>query len=116
MKSIKVLAFLALVCLMSLNASAQRDKSQRKSPPAQVTKAVDGVNITIDYSQPSKRGRAIFGSLEAYGKAWRTGANETSWIEISEDVEVEGKELKAGKYGLFTIPGEEEWVVIFNKT
>ena len=116
MKSIKVLAVLLLVLMVPLSTTAQRDKSQRKSPPAQVMKEVNGVSITVDYSQPSKRGRDIFGSLEQYGQVWRTGANETSWIEISKDVKVEGKELKAGKYGLFTIPGEEEWVIIFNET
>jgi len=115
MKVIKYLSALSLVLLVSFGASAQRDKSQRKSPPAQVSKEVNGVSVTIDYSQPSKRGREIFGSLEAYGKVWRTGANETSWIEISDDVKVEGKDLKAGKYGLFTIPGEDQWVIIFNE-
>ena len=115
MKSIKLLGLLALVTLVSFNVSAQADKSQRKSPPAQIQKEINGAQVTIDYSQPSKRGRKIFGSLEKYGEVWRTGANESSWIQVSQDVEVEGQALKAGKYGLFTIPGEEEWVIIFNK-
>ncbi|WP_370089009.1 DUF2911 domain-containing protein [Ekhidna sp.] len=115
MKSLKVASMLALSLLLVFSATAQKDKSKRKSPPAQVTKEIDGTKITIDYSQPSKRGREIFGGLEAYGKVWRTGANESSWIEVSKDVEVEGEKLAAGKYGLFTIPGEDEWTIIFNK-
>ena len=115
MKSLKSLALLVVALLVAHTTTAQKDKSKRPSPPAQVSKTVSGTKITIDYSQPSKRGREIFGGLEKYGKVWRTGANETSWIEVSADVEVEGKKLAAGKYGLFTIPGEEEWTIIFNK-
>ena len=115
MKSFKTLAILALSLLVVFAAEAQKDKSKRKSPPAQISKEVDGTTITIDYSRPSKRGRKIFGGLEDYGKVWRTGANESTWIEFSDDVEIEGESLAAGKYGLFTIPGEDEWTIIFNK-
>lgn len=115
MKSLKALSFLAMSLLFVFSVNAQKDKSQRKSPPAQVTQNVGGTTITIDYSRPSKRGREIFGAMEEYGKVWRTGANESSWIEVSKDVKVEGKTLAAGKYGLFTIPGEDEWTIIFNK-
>lgn len=115
MKSLKTLSLLAVALLVAFASTAQKDKSKRPSPPAQVSKTIDGTEVTIDYSQPSKRGREIFGGLEKYGKVWRTGANESSWIELSGDVEVEGKSLSAGKYGLFTIPGEDEWVIIFNK-
>ena len=115
MKSLKSLSLLALAMLVAFSTTAQKDKSKRPSPPAQVTKSINGTDVTIDYSQPSKRGREIFGGLEKYGKVWRTGANESSWIELSGDVKVEGKALAAGKYGLFTIPGEKEWTIIFNK-
>ena len=115
MKSLKLVSFLALSLLFVFSVSAQKDKSKRKSPPAQVTQQVGETTVTIDYSQPSKRGRTIFGGLEDYGKVWRTGANESTWIEVSDDVMVEGQALAAGKYGLFTIPGEDEWTIIFNK-
>lgn len=114
MISIKRVIVLSLSLVLIFAAQAQKDKSKRKSPPAQVSKEVNGTKITIDYSKPSKRGRVIFGELEPYGKVWRTGANESTWIELSQDVKVEGESLKAGKYGLFTIPGEDEWIVIFN--
>lgn len=115
MKTIKTLAVLTLAILVSFSVTAQQDKSKRPSPPAQVSKEVDGTKITIDYSRPSKKGREIFGGLEKFDKVWRTGANESTWIEVSKDVTVEGETLAAGKYGLFTIPGKDEWTIIFNK-
>ncbi len=101
-----------------LNAHAQHgqdDKSKRPSPPAQVSQVVDSVLITIDYSQPSLKGRDI-NKLAPVAEVWRTGANEASWISVSEDVLVEEKPLPKGKYGLFTINNKSEWTIIFNKT
>jgi len=95
---------------------APEDKSKRPSPPAKATAAVGGTTVTIDYSRPSVKGRKIFGEMEPYGKVWRTGANEATTFEVSKDVKIEGQTLPAGKYGLFTIPGETEWTIIFNKT
>jgi hypothetical protein len=71
--------------------------------------------IRVTYSRPMKNGREIFGSLESYGKVWRTGANEATEIKLYQDVTFGGKKIKAGAYSLFTIPGEKEWTIIFNK-
>ena len=109
------LLFSAFV-LFALNGQAQDDKSQRPSPPAEVSGTVEGTDITINYSRPSVKGRTVFGDMEPYGKVWRTGANEATTFEVSSDVEVEGKTLPAGKYALFTIPNEDQWTIIFNKT
>ena len=110
------IAFFAIAAMILhvSNINAQDDKSKRPSPPAQAKGTVGKANITIDYSQPALKGREIGVQLAPYGKVWRTGANEASTFEVSADVKVEGKALKAGKYGLFTIPGEDEWVIIFN--
>lgn len=70
--------------------------------------------ISIVYSSPGVKGRTIFGGLEAYGKVWRSGANSATEIHFSTDVMIGGKEVKAGKYALFTIPGETEWTFIIN--
>ena len=86
------------------------------SPPATAEGTIDGVKIKIEYHQPSARGRKIIGGLVPYGEVWRTGANETTSIEIVGPAKIEGKELAKGKYALFTIPGENEWVIIINKT
>ena len=93
---------------------AQEDKSKRASPPAIATGKVMGATITIDYSSPAVKGRKIWGGLVPYDKVWRAGANEATLFTIDKDVKVEGKSLAAGKYSLYTIPGEKEWVIIFN--
>lgn len=100
----------------SLNSSAQQDKSKRPSPPAKVSQTLaSGAKISIDYSQPSMRGRSM-AELVPAGKVWRTGANEATVFETSKDVTIQGKKLPAGKYSLYTIPGDKEWTIIFNKT
>lgn len=101
----------------TMTTKAPEDKSKRPSPPATVTgTAPGGVAYTIDYSRPSMKGRKIFGEMEKYGKVWRTGANEATTFEVKQPVKINGKALPAGKYALFTIPGEQEWTIIFNKT
>jgi len=109
---------LLLATVFSFNVLAQDkdDKSKRPSPPATAEGVINGKKIKIDYSSPSVKGRKIFGGLVPYGEVWRTGANETTTIEFDKAVKVEGKDLAAGKYALFTIPGENEWTIIFNKT
>jgi hypothetical protein len=112
----KKLLLLSAIALVTIGVRAQEDKSKRPSPPAKVTETTsNGVVITIDYSQPSVKGREIGKEIAPYGKVWRTGANEATVFEVSKDVKVEGKALPAGKYALFTIPDKEEWVIIFNK-
>lgn len=108
---------LSLALIITLSACGQGDKSQRPSPPAVAKETItNGAVVSIDYSQPSVKGRKIGTELAPFGKVWRTGANEATVFEVSKDVKIEGQSLPAGKYGLYTIPGEEEWVIIFNKT
>lgn len=113
----KKLLLLSAIALVTISVQAQDDKSKRPSPPAKVTETISsGAVITIDYSQPSVKGREIGKEIAPFGKVWRTGANEATVFEVSKDVKVEGKALAAGKYGLFSVPNKEEWVIIFNKT
>ena len=100
--------------LMTSLIYAQADKSKRASPPETATGTVAGSNITINYSSPAVKGRKIWGDLVPYDKVWRLGANEATTFETSKDIKVEGKKLPAGKYSLYAIPGEKEWVIIFN--
>jgi hypothetical protein len=104
-----------VLMLVTATGFAQDDKSKRPSPPAKATGKVGNTTITIDYSRPSVKGRQVWSELAPYGKVWRTGANEATTFEVNNDVKVEGKALPAGKYSLFTIPGANEWTVIFNK-
>lgn len=109
------LPFLSL--LVAFTACAQPDKSQRPSPPALAKQKVGEVTVSIDYSQPSVKGRTIGTDLEPMdGKVWRTGANEATVFEVDKDVTVEGKPLEEGKYGLFTLVNGDDWTIIFNKT
>ena len=102
---------LALIAvLFSFTTQAQQ------SPAATAEGKIGKSDVTISYSQPSARGREIMGGLVPYDKVWRTGANKATTIELSSDIKVEGESLKAGKYGLFTIPGKDKWVIIFNET
>ncbi|MFM7431804.1 MAG: DUF2911 domain-containing protein [Flammeovirgaceae bacterium] len=87
----------------------------QKSPPAKATGNADGVSVTVDYHQPSARGRKIMGGLVPFGEVWRTGANAVTSIEFSANAKVEGQAVPKGKYGLYTIPGETEWTVILSK-
>ncbi|MFA6946006.1 MAG: DUF2911 domain-containing protein [Pedobacter sp.] len=101
---------------LSLNSSAQQDKSKRPSPPAKVSQTLgSGAEISIDYSRPSLKGRSM-SALAPVGKVWRTGANEATVFETNHDVMIEGNKLPAGKYSMYTIPGDKEWTIIFNKT
>jgi hypothetical protein len=108
---------LVLVSLLGVVPSmAQRgDDADRASKNGKTEASVEGVDVALEYGSPNVKSRAIWGGLVPYDKVWRTGANEATTITISQDVMVEGKALAAGTYGLFTIPGESEWVVIFNK-
>ena len=113
----KKLLLLSAIALVTIGVQAQNDKSKRPSPPAKVSETTNkGVTITIDYSQPAVKGREIGKEIAPYGQVWRTGANEATVFEVNKDVNVEGKALPAGKYGLYSIPGKDEWVIIFNKT
>lgn len=110
MKKISVL-FLMLFMLMAVVATAQE---KRPSPAAKATGKIGDATITIDYSSPAVKGRPIWNDLVPYGKVWRTGANEATVFTTDKDIVIEGKTLPAGSYALFTIPNEDEWVVIFN--
>ncbi len=103
-----------LVCAFLVSSVAFAQDKKPASPRENVTGTVSGSTITIDYGSPSVRGRKIWGGLVPYDKIWRTGANPATTFETSKDIMVEGKTLKAGKYSIFTIPGESEWKVIFN--
>ena len=71
--------------------------------------------ITLTYSRPNVKGRKIFGYVEPYDKVWRTGANSATVIKFSDDVTIEGNKVPAGEYGLFSIPGENQWTIILSK-
>lgn len=107
------LAVAAFVSFMSVGAQ------QLKTPapsPAQTIKQDFGLGtIELSYSRPSARGRKVMGDLVPFDKVWRTGANNATIIAFSDDVNIGGTAVKAGKYGLLTIPGANEWTIIITK-
>ncbi len=109
MKKLLSLTFLLLLAASSLFAQ-DKPKEQRKSPHDTVRTA----NMTIAYGRPYKKGRVIFGGLEAYGKVWRAGADEATQITFAKDCKVVGRPVKAGTYTLFVIPGKNEWTLLLN--
>ncbi len=88
-------------------------KTPAPSPKATLDQVVGLTNVNIEYSRPSAKGRNVFGDLVPYGKLWRTGANKNTVISFSDDVLIDGKTLKKGKYAIFTTPKADIWEVIF---
>lgn len=114
----KIIALCSVICALFISSTSKaQDKSKRPSPPAIVKHTLaSGAEISIDYSQPSLKGRTIGKDIEPkQDEIWRTGANEATVFETSKKIKVNGKELEAGKYGLFSIMGKEGWTIIFNK-
>ena len=91
------------------------EQPKPKSPRTAAMAMVGGNHIHIDYSAPSVRGRQIFGGLVAYDEIWVTGAHSATNISFDRDVTIAQTPVPAGKYGFFTIPGKEKWVIIFNQ-
>lgn len=90
-------------------------RTPRPSPDATVSQYIGITKITIDYSSPGVKERKIWDELVPYGEIWRTGANEVTSITFSDPVKINGNELLAGTYGIHTIPGANEWEIIFSK-
>jgi hypothetical protein len=111
----KTLLLIALAAALQSDLQAQGLKMPAPSTTQTLTQAFGLGKISITYSRPNVKGRKIFGGLEPYGEVWRTGANSATIITFSEPIKIEGTEVAAGEYGLFTIPGPSEWTVIISK-
>ena len=119
MKKLSMLALFTLGMFVTLTASAQKrgtGPDNRPSPADTIKAATKAGTIEVDYCQPAVKGRTVGKEIAPFdGKPWRTGANDETTISFSKDVKIEGKDLPAGKYSLWSIPGEKEWVIIINK-
>lgn len=133
------ISVLIIVLVAAVAASSQvRPPVPRASQKASVTQTIGTTDVTITYSRPAVKGRTVWGEPPAgtpageatlddgrarpkdapivyYGKLWRTGANEATLFTVTDDVLINGQLLAAGKYSLHTIPGKDEWTIIFNK-
>ncbi|MCE3283505.1 MAG: hypothetical protein K0Q66_2242 [Chitinophagaceae bacterium] len=111
MKKAILFSAVSLFCLASM--------AQLRTPapsPAQTIRQDFGIgSIELNYSRPGVKDRKVFGNVVPFGKVWRTGANTATTITFSDSVTIGGKGVKAGKYGLVTIPNEKEWTIIITK-
>lgn len=89
------------------------------SPPNSTSFSAQGLDLTVNYSQPSKKGRVIFGdeasgALQPYGKYWRLGANSATEITFSKDVTFAGESVAAGTYRMYAVPGADSFEISLN--
>jgi len=132
---VAVLTFLATLTTVAIGQA--RPPIPRESQKAGIMQTVGATDLSIVYSRPAVKGRTVFGDAPAgktgegtlddgrarpagqalvpFGHVWRTGANEATLFSTTDDVLVNGQPLPAGKYSLHTIPGKDEWTIIFNK-
>ena len=104
-----------LVFAAGVFAQTPRVEFPAASPASTLKQRVGLTDIEIVYSRPGMKGRVIFGGLVPYGEVWRTGANASTKISFTTPVKLNGSEVPAGKYALYTIPDEKEWTVIIHK-
>jgi len=104
--------FIATLFMVGLGNQSTAQKVQ-KSPKSVLTQTVGLTDITVTYFRPGLKGREM-ASLATAGKVWRTGANNATQLTFSNAVTISGKELPAGTYSLYTIPGTTEWTIIIN--
>jgi hypothetical protein len=106
----------ALVAFIALTVVAIAQDKKPLSPKGQASVTfADGKTVTVEYSQPSMRGRKIFGGLVPYDQVWRTGANAATSLKTDADLSIGGTAVPAGSYTLYTIPGTTSWQLIINK-
>lgn len=110
----KLVLFVCAGLMLSL-ANAQTLSTPQPSPTQTIKQNFGIGSIELNYSRPGKKGRKIMGDLVPFGKIWRTGANNATTLTFSDDVTIGGVDIKAGKYGLLTIPEAAKWTIIISK-
>ena len=120
MRSLLLPALLA--CFLAVPLAAQdkpapvRLKPLRVSPACTVSQELGISRIELSFARPAVKGRKIWGALVPFGEVWRTGANGATVITLSHSAKVAGKDVPAGTYSFFAIPGEKTWTLILNRT
>jgi hypothetical protein len=103
------------VVVAAVLASAQTIGEPKPSQHGSVSQRIADTTITIEYNRPVARGRELFGKLVPFGRIWCPCADDATTIELSTGIRIEGQELPAGKYSVWTEPQPDTWTVIFNK-
>ncbi len=105
---------LAALTLASATPASAQLKLPRISPNATISQTLGVTDITITYSRPGVKGRAVWGTLVPNGQPWRAGANEATTLTTTSEITFGGQKLAAGTYALIAIPGETEWTIALN--
>lgn len=100
--------------VLAQERQAQHIFTPLASQRASIAQTFGVTDVEVHYHRPAVNEREVWGALVPYDQVWRTGANENTLISFSTPVSVQGESLAAGTYGLHTIPGENEWTVIFS--
>ena len=112
MKKIFITAIAAFTLLVT---DAQTLTTPQPSPTQTIKQNFGLSSIELSYSRPGMKGRKIFGDLVPFGNVWRTGANTATTLTFADDVTIGGTKIKAGKYGLISIPEKKNWTLIISK-
>lgn len=121
MKSSSLRTGLIALCSLCLGTAALAQTPAPKldfpqaSPQGSVSQRIGLTDVQVTYHRPGAKGRVVYGSLVPYDHVWRTGANEATKVSFSTAVKLNGADVPAGTYELFTIPGKDEWTVIIHK-
>ncbi|HKK88474.1 MAG TPA: DUF2911 domain-containing protein [Saprospiraceae bacterium] len=113
MKAVQQL--IGVLCLLTPLFTFAQIETPAPSPSAEIEQMVGLTEVEIEYSRPGMKGREIFGELVPYGQVWRTGANASTKITVSDDVKIGDLNVPEGTYSLVTIPGEDAWSIIISK-
>jgi len=111
----KKLFFTTIAVLGLFMADAQSLTTPQPSPAQTIKQNFGLSSIELSYSRPGMKGRKVYGDLVPFGKVWRTGANNATTLTFAEDVTIGGTKIKAGKYGLLSIPEKKNWTLIISK-
>ncbi len=105
-----VVAALAFVATGSTACAQTNYKSQLGT----VSQQVLNTRIDVRYRRPVARGRELFGALVPWGRTWTPSADSAAVLTVSEPITVNGEQLPAGSYGIWTIPDSASWTIIFS--
>jgi len=112
---LKKIIFCAAAVITILSTEAQPLRTPAPSTTQTIKQDFGLGTIELSYSRPNMKGRKIYGDLVPFGNVWRTGANQATTLTFSDEVMIGGTKVPAGKYGLLTIPGKDNWMVIVTK-
>lgn len=108
-----ILLLVASAALVAVDA--QQLNTPQPSPTQTIKQNFGLSSIELSYSRPGIKGRKVFGDLVPFGNVWRTGANQATTLTFADDVTIGGTAVKAGKYGLLSIPNKDSWTMIITK-